>query len=76
MEIKDNEEILKTAREGRRHITLNNKIFSLLLRPDSSTDSLKEIMEAKRQLYVIFKVLKKRIISLEFYTLQKHFPQQ
>ena len=59
MEIKDNEEILKTAREGRRHITLNNKIFSLLLRPDSSTDSLKEIMEAKRQLYVIFKVLTK-----------------
>lgn len=59
MEIKDNEEILKRAREGRRHITFNNKTFSLLLRPDSSTDSLKELMEAKRQLYVIFKVLTK-----------------
>ena len=29
MEIKDNEEILKRAREGRRHITFNNKTFSL-----------------------------------------------
>ena len=48
MEIKDNEEILKRAREGRRHITFNNKTFSLSNTSSFPMQTIYKIMDYTR----------------------------